>query len=290
MVSAIWALPSASSGFDVGGLPLHPLVVHAVVVLLPLSAAGLIGCLLRPSWRERFGAQVLLGLVVSTVAAFVAEWSGESLAAAVGSPGQHQVWGSRVPWIALALLLLGGGWLVLTLRDARRAAAQSARQKQQARAAARRAKQSPQGSTPGQATEAPTTRPAWSTIALEAAAAMVAVAAIGVVVVTGHTGATATWAGRSGSTNAGSTPTPSATNGGYTMAQVAEHATAASCWSAINGDVYDLTSWIGQHPGGPNAIRSICGQDGSAGFNNRHATTPEALQTLPTFKIGTLLR
>ena len=49
--------------FDVFGLPLHPLVVHAVVVLLPLSALGLIACVLMNSYRpwklcppvQRFG-------------------------------------------------------------------------------------------------------------------------------------------------------------------------------------------------------------------------------------------
>ncbi len=36
--------PEEPAMFDVFGLPLHPLVVHAVVVLLPLSALGLIAC------------------------------------------------------------------------------------------------------------------------------------------------------------------------------------------------------------------------------------------------------
>ncbi len=247
------------SGVEIGGLPLHPLVVHVVVVLLPLAALGLLACILRPAWSTRYGSLVLLGLLGSTVAAFVATWSGKALAATVGSPGQHQVWGERVPWVALVLLLLGGGWLVTVLRAARR---------------------------PGEGGP----RHTRSSIALEAGAAMAAVATIGLVVVTGHTGATATWAARVGSGASASAPSSSATDGAYTMAQVAEHATAASCWSAINGDVYDLTTWIGKHPGGANAIRSICGQDGSAGFNNRHATTPDALATLPRFKIGTLLR
>ena len=125
-------------------------------------------------------------------------------------------------------------------------------------------------------------------------AAQPAVAAITVLwmtFMTGHSGATASWAGRTAATS-GAAPSPSITSrdGQYTMAQVAEHATAASCWSAINGDVYDLTTWIPQHPGGANAVRSICGTDGSAGFNSRHAATKEAQEKLPEFKIGTLLR
>jgi len=74
----------------------------------------------------------------------------------------------------------------------------------------------------------------------------------------------------------------------YTLAYVAKHADQLSCWSAVNGNVYDLTSWIAQHPGGEGAILSICGKDGSAAFNNQHGGQgrPEAI--LQTFKIGAL--
>jgi hypothetical protein len=42
--------------FDtVAGLPVHPLVVHAAVVLLPLSAIGLVTIILVPRWRASFG-------------------------------------------------------------------------------------------------------------------------------------------------------------------------------------------------------------------------------------------
>ena len=38
--------------FDlINGLPVHPLVVHAVVVLVPLAALGTIAIALRPAWR-----------------------------------------------------------------------------------------------------------------------------------------------------------------------------------------------------------------------------------------------
>jgi len=57
------------SVFDtIAGLPIHPLVVHAVVMLLPLSAIGLIACVLRPAWRQRFGILVVLGALGGAVA------------------------------------------------------------------------------------------------------------------------------------------------------------------------------------------------------------------------------
>lgn len=56
----------------------------------------------------------------------------------------------------------------------------------------------------------------------------------------------------------------------YTLAEVAKHNSQSSCWTAVGGNVYDLTSFISQHPGGADAIMSLCGIDGSAAFTNQH--------------------
>ena len=74
----------------------------------------------------------------------------------------------------------------------------------------------------------------------------------------------------------------------YTLAQVAEHATAESCWSAVNGMVYDLTKWIPLHPGGEAKIKAICGKDGTAAFTGKHGGQEKPEATLATFKIGVL--
>ena len=51
--------------FDlINGIPLHPLVVHAVVVLLPLAVLGTIAIALRPSWRVRYGPLVVAAAAV----------------------------------------------------------------------------------------------------------------------------------------------------------------------------------------------------------------------------------
>ena len=60
----------------------------------------------------------------------------------------------------------------------------------------------------------------------------------------------------------------------YTMADVQQHATAADCWSAINGKVYNFTEWVNKHPGGSLVITSLCGIDGSAAFSGRHGNQP----------------
>jgi len=59
--------------FDIiGGLPVHPLVVHVVVVLIPLSAVGAILIAARPKSLRLFGAATIVGAGLGTAAAFVA--------------------------------------------------------------------------------------------------------------------------------------------------------------------------------------------------------------------------
>lgn len=73
------------------------------------------------------------------------------------------------------------------------------------------------------------------------------------------------------------------------MTEVREHGNIESCWAAINGNVYDLTAWINQHPGGPEHILSICGTDGSSAFNAQHGGQREPAGELAQFFIGPLL-
>ncbi|MFA5763891.1 MAG: cytochrome b5-like heme/steroid binding domain-containing protein [archaeon] len=78
----------------------------------------------------------------------------------------------------------------------------------------------------------------------------------------------------------------------YTLAYVAQHSTASDCWTAINGNVYDLTSFIPGHPGG-SIIATACGIDSSILFNlrptNNKGPHPEqANATLVKLYIGNL--
>ncbi|MFB9236627.1 DUF2231 domain-containing protein [Plantactinospora siamensis] len=97
----------------VNGLPLHPLVVHAVVVLLPLGALGVIALAVRPAWRHRYGVLVAAITLVATVLIPVATDSGETLEAHVGDPGRHAELGDQLLYFALPLLLaaLALAWL-----------------------------------------------------------------------------------------------------------------------------------------------------------------------------------
>jgi cytochrome b involved in lipid metabolism len=80
--------------------------------------------------------------------------------------------------------------------------------------------------------------------------------------------------------------TAPAASGLYTAAQVATHATATDCWSIVSGGVYNLTTWIGQHPGGPGVIKAMCGTDGSASFNSMHSSSATAKAALDKLKVG----
>lgn len=82
-------------------------------------------------------------------------------------------------------------------------------------------------------------------------------------------------------------PTPT-TVAKYTLAQVATHSTPTDCWSVVSGGVYNLTSWIAQHPGGQFPIISMCGKDGTTMFLNAHGGQGNPAQELATFKIGVL--
>lgn len=84
------------------------------------------------------------------------------------------------------------------------------------------------------------------------------------------------------------TPSATATPAGYTMEQVKANNSSSKCWSAINGKVYDLTNWINSHPGGPGAITSLCGTDGTSSFNGMHGGSGQPASRLAGYLLGPL--
>lgn len=91
---------------EVWGLPLHPLVIHAVVVLVPLTAIGAVLMALRPRFTKRFGVIIVIGAIVSTVSAFLAKESGEILARTRPVSGEHVMAGDVVPLPVLGFAVL----------------------------------------------------------------------------------------------------------------------------------------------------------------------------------------
>lgn len=63
------------------GLPAHPLLVHAPVVLIPLLVVAAIAITLKPPWRDRYGLAVGLLAVVALGSTVLAAGAGEQLLA-----------------------------------------------------------------------------------------------------------------------------------------------------------------------------------------------------------------
>lgn len=245
--------------YDVFGLPLHPLVVHAVVVLLPLGALGMIACVLIAPLRRRYAGLALLVLLAGAASTLVAAASGQVLAEKVGTPATHMALGEWLPRVAIPTLVLAAVWYFL----------QRGKERQ----------------------------PVLAKV-LGVLTAVAAAAAIALTVLVGHSGATAVWGGSaaaspspsatpSGGSSATPSPSPSTTQS-YTLDQVKQHKTATDCWAAVNGGVYNLTDWVSQHPGGADRITALCGTDASAAFNRQHNGQDKPESALTRFYIGEL--
>lgn len=112
MGTAVWAIRWPD---EVAGLPLHPLVVHAVVVLLPLAALGIVVMASGGARSQRYSPLVVFVAVVAAITAFLARWSGEQLRAESGpARSTHFEYGEYLPWMAVLLLVLVS---VLALMD-----------------------------------------------------------------------------------------------------------------------------------------------------------------------------
>lgn len=74
---------------DLLGLPVHPLVVHAVVVLVPLVAIGMVLAAASRTWADRLRLVLVALSVAAAVSAVVARSSGQTLLSQV--PGSAEV-------------------------------------------------------------------------------------------------------------------------------------------------------------------------------------------------------
>lgn len=221
--------------FDtIGGLPLHPLTVHAASVLIPLSALALVLLVFVPKWRKAYFPLTIGALAVSVGLSFAAKQSGEALAARVGNPASHQELGDILFPASIGLFFIGLAFYLLTTTE----------------------------------------KPKWTVQLAGGLASVAVVGVVVLSVLVGHSGAEATWADRISSNQADELPTetdPNATAGtGITAEEVMLHSTVTDCWSVVNGNVYDLTSYVSTHKGGAGVIEAICGKDGTKAFSGQH--------------------
>jgi hypothetical protein len=105
------------------GLPAHPLVVHAAVVLLPLAAVATLVCAAVPSARRYYAPVALAVALAAVLAVGLAQTSGESLEEQVDETElveEHAGQGERVlPW-AIGVVVVAGAVTAIPLLARRR--------------------------------------------------------------------------------------------------------------------------------------------------------------------------
>jgi hypothetical protein len=101
--------------FTVGGLPLHPLLVHAVVVLLPLAAFAAVLHACWPAARRRLGVVTPILAGVALILVPITVQAGEALRASIGeSPkvARHAaIADSVLPWAVALFAVALAEWL-----------------------------------------------------------------------------------------------------------------------------------------------------------------------------------
>jgi hypothetical protein len=229
----------------VAGLPVHALIVHFAVVVLPVAATALLAMIYMPKLKTKYSFISVIGVILGSAAVLIAKQSGEALSERVGLPVEHSDYGTYLTIAAFIFMALSIIWYRSSYGRRSRVV------------------------TP-----------------LGHVTVLAGVAVLGLSFLTGHSGAQSVWEGKL----APPTPSPQVSTSpgaaAYSAADLMKHSNATSCWSAINGNVYDLTKWIALHPGGQSTIKALCGIDGSAMFDNEHGGDNRAVSSLLQYKIG----
>merc|ERR1712241_1621506 len=55
-----------------------------------------------------------------------------------------------------------------------------------------------------------------------------------------------------------------------TEAEVAKHSSDSDCWCIVGDEVYDVTNFLAEHPGGKKAIMLFAGKDTTEEFDMLH--------------------
>ncbi|KAF2791382.1 hypothetical protein K505DRAFT_363876 [Melanomma pulvis-pyrius CBS 109.77] len=74
----------------------------------------------------------------------------------------------------------------------------------------------------------------------------------------------------------------------FDYAEVAQHNTAASCWVILYGNVYDVTDFIPEHPGGAKVILQLAGSDATEEYDPIHPPGILEENLKPENKLGTI--
>ena len=236
------------------GLPLHPLIDHVVVIFLPGFSLALIALYIFEGLRDKYSVIVQIGLGIAFVSSFIAKESGEALSLRVGTPIKHANLGEKLVPLALALFVASLIWFYL-LRNPKKINNNISK-------------------------------------IIGLVAVLLAVGSLGMTYLVGHSGAEATWKERIAPKEVVQdiTKNQSMAEPGDAVVlsanEVSKHSNQNDCWTIINNEVYDLTSYINSHPGGAPNILNLCGIDGTSAFSAQHGSERKPAQELSGFIIG----
>ncbi|XVF03167.1 hypothetical protein REPUB_Repub04eG0237700 [Reevesia pubescens] len=73
----------------------------------------------------------------------------------------------------------------------------------------------------------------------------------------------------------------------YTMEEASQHNTKDDCWIIVDGKVYDVTSYLDEHPGGDDVVLEATRKDATDDFEDA-GHSKSAKELLETFCIGEL--
>ena len=239
------------------GLPIHPLINHGVAVLVPLAAIGALLVMFIPKFRNTYTPLVLVTVLLATISAFIATQSGEALSERVGLPNAHATQGERLSYVVLIFAILFTVWFALEKTDRISEVFASLFKK-----------------------------------VLKVVIPITAISSFVLTILVGHSGAEATWKDRINQNQAtalaetGPKPINPAGTISLTNSEIKTHSSRSDCWSIVNANVYNLTSYVKNHPGGATVIENICGKDGSKAFVNQHNTQGKPNNVLSSFLLG----
>ncbi|WP_111768690.1 DUF2231 domain-containing protein [Nakamurella deserti] len=107
----------------IDGIPFHPLIVHAVVALMPLASILVLLDAVWPRFRRTVGPLPLVSAVLATISVPFATSSGEYLQGAIGAAENplvqhHQALGDLMLYWGLGLVVAAGLLFVVRRRVA----------------------------------------------------------------------------------------------------------------------------------------------------------------------------
>ncbi|PVE70465.1 DUF2231 domain-containing protein [Microbacterium testaceum] len=109
--------------WQIAGLPAHPLLVHAVVVLIPLAALMVVLGSVWPAARRRLGILTPIVALVALIFVPLAKEAGEALERQVPESAvleRHTELGDQLlPWAIGLFVVAAGQWVWFRVRDRR---------------------------------------------------------------------------------------------------------------------------------------------------------------------------